>query len=145
MALISLLLHVHKNKSLHRFAGGFAAPEHPLYVQRIGAGISCANANCITHDPAERQYAANKFYVIADDSPQRCTLRCLYCETDIEADASTHFVVGDATRKTYSPGLSALAQAPADRLRHLIVYDSEAAAEATGFRPREFRKRARTG
>ena len=29
MALISLLLHLHKNKSLHKFAGGFAKPAHP--------------------------------------------------------------------------------------------------------------------
>jgi aspartate carbamoyltransferase catalytic subunit len=145
MALISLLLQRHKSKSLYRFAGGFAAPDHPLYVQRIGTGISCANPNCITHDPAERQYAANKFYVIADETPHRCILRCLYCETDIEAAASAHFVVADATRKTYSPGLSALAQAPADRLRHLVVYDSDTEAEAAGFRPREFRKRARAG
>ncbi|HXX05059.1 MAG TPA: hypothetical protein VEJ37_12105 [Xanthobacteraceae bacterium] len=145
MALISLLLQLHKNKSLHEFAGGFAEPEHPLYVQRIGTGISCVNANCISNDPAERQYAANKFHVLADHSPQRCTLRCLYCETDIEAEAAAHFVVGDAARKTYSPGLSGLALAPADKLRHLIVYNNEADAEAAGFRPRERRKKAHAG
>src|SRR6202050_1681541 len=64
MALISLLLHLHKNKSLHQFAGGFAKPDHPVYVQPIGTGIACDNKNCITHEPSERQYAANKFYVI---------------------------------------------------------------------------------
>ena len=32
-------------------------------------------------------------------------LRCLYCETDIDAEAAAHFVVGDTARKTYSPGL----------------------------------------
>ena len=66
MALISLLLHLHKNKSLHQFPGGFAKPEHPIYVQPIGTGIQCANANCIVCDPAERQYAANKFYVVEE-------------------------------------------------------------------------------
>lgn len=143
MALISLLLHLHRNKSLYKFPGGFAQPDYPLYAQPIGTGIPCANPNCITNDPAERQYAANKFYVMADNSPQRCTLRCLYCETDIEAEAAAHFVVSDTTRKTYSTGLSALAHAPADRLRHLIVHDSEAGAEAAGFRPRERGKKAR--
>src|SRR5271156_1706290 len=47
MALISLLLHLHKNKSLHQFPGGFAKPEHPIYAQPIGTGIQCANTNCI--------------------------------------------------------------------------------------------------
>jgi aspartate carbamoyltransferase catalytic subunit len=36
MALISLLLHLHKSKSLHKFAGGFAQPDHRLQVQPIG-------------------------------------------------------------------------------------------------------------
>src|ERR1700685_14621 len=41
MALISLLLRLHKNKSLHQFAGGFSKPAYPVYVQPIGTGISC--------------------------------------------------------------------------------------------------------
>src|SRR5580658_6673617 len=68
MALISLLLHLHKNKSLHKFAGGFSKPEYPVYAQPIGTGMQCGNGNCIVADPAERQYAANKFHVIEDAS-----------------------------------------------------------------------------
>ena len=60
MALISLLLHLHKNKSLHQFNGGFAEPDYPVYAQPIGTGLQCDNANCITGDPSERQYAANQ-------------------------------------------------------------------------------------
>jgi hypothetical protein len=145
MALISLLLHLHKNKSLHKFAGGFAEPDHPLYVQPIGTGVQCANSNCITCDPAERQYAANKFYVVEEDSPQRCMLRCLYCETDIEAEAAAHFVVCDTTRKTFSPGLASLLRAPAEKLKHLVIQNSEADAEAAGFQPRESGKKVRIG
>jgi Aspartate/ornithine carbamoyltransferase, Asp/Orn binding domain/Aspartate carbamoyltransferase regulatory chain, metal binding domain len=145
MALISLLLHLHRNKSLHKFVGGFAKAEHPVHVQPIGLGIECVNPNCITRDPAERQYAANKFYVVDEDSPQRCRLRCLYCETDIEAEAAAQFVVSDVTRKTYSTGLAALARAPADKLKHFIIHADEAQAEAAGFAPRETRKNARTG
>ena len=136
MALISLLLQLHKNKSLHRFVGGFAKPDHPLYVQPIGTGIQCANANCITRDPAERQYAANKFYVVADNSPMRCMLRCLYCETDIEAEAAAPLVVGDIVRKTFSPRLASLLGAPAEKLKHLVIYNSEADAAAAGLHPR---------
>ncbi len=145
MALISLLLQLHKNKSLHKFVGGFAEPDHPIYVQPIGTGIQCANANCITRDPAERQYAANKFYVVENNSPQRCMLRCLYCETDIEAEAAANFVVGDTVRKTFSPGLVSLLVAPAEKLKHLVVYNSEADAEAAGLHPRYSATKANAG
>ncbi len=145
MALISLLLHLHKNQTLHKFSGGFAQPDHSLYVQPIGTGVQCANLNCITCDPAERQYAANKFYIVEDNSPQRCKLRCLYCETDIEAEAAAHFVVCDTTRKTYLPGLAPLVRAPAEKLKHLVIHRSEADAEAAGFLPRESGKKVRAG
>src|SRR5208282_5260949 len=88
MALISLLLHLHKNKSLHKFSGGFAKPEHPIYAQPIGTGLQCANTNCIVADPAERQYAANKFYLVDEPSGHACKFRCVYCEKDIEDDAA---------------------------------------------------------
>ena len=145
MALISLLLHLHKNKSLHQFAGGFAKPDHPVYAQPIGTGLQCGNANCIVCDPAERQYAANKFYVIEEVSQQRCKLRCVYCETDIEDEAAAHFVVADTTRKTFSPGLAALARAPAEKLKHLVIYRNEAEATAAGFQARESTKKVRIG
>jgi hypothetical protein len=145
MALISLLLHLHRNKSLHTFAGGFAPPEHPIYVQPIGTGVQCGNDNCITVDPAERQYAANKFYVVQEHSLQRCRLRCLYCETDIEAADAAHFVVADTTRKTFSPGLASLLRTPAEKLKHFIIHSDEAAALAAGFHPRERAKKAGAG
>jgi hypothetical protein len=145
MALISLLLDLHKNKSLRKFAGGFDEPEHPVYVQPIGIGIHCANPNCIVSDPAERQYAANKFYIVEPSAAPGCKLRCLYCETDVEEEAAARFVVGDITRKTFSPGLSALAKTPADKLKHLVVHKSEADAEAAGFQPRQGRKKIRVG
>src|SRR5580704_1548575 len=120
MALISLVLHLHKNKSLHKFSGGFAKPDHPVYVQPIGTGVHCHNKNCITHDPAEAQYAANKFYVIEGNPEQGQQpghrLRCVYCEADIEEDVTSGFVTADTTRKTFSPGVAALTRAAAERL-----------------------------
>jgi len=145
MALISLLLHLHKNKSLHQFSGGFAKPEHAIYVQPIGTGITCGNHNCIVADPAERQYAANKFYVVEDEARAHCKLRCVYCETDIEEEAAAQFVVADTTRKTFSPGLSALSRLLTERLKHLVIYRGEADAVAAGFQPRENGKKARAG
>jgi aspartate carbamoyltransferase catalytic subunit len=143
MALISLLLHLHKNKSLHKFAGGFAKPEYPIYAQPIGTGLGCGNANCITCEPAERQYAAHKFYVIPGNARERIRLRCVYCESDIDEEATEQFVVADATRKTFWPGPSVLAHAASDRLKNLIVFRSEADAIAAGFAPRETGGKAR--
>jgi hypothetical protein len=138
MALISLLLHLHKNKSLHKFPGGFAKPDYPVYAQPIGTGLHCANQNCITCDPAESQYAANKFYVVQRTDRHDIKLRCAYCETDIEAEtADTAFVVADTSRKTFSSGLAALTKAPAEKLKHLVIYRSESDAEAAGFHVRE--------
>jgi Aspartate carbamoyltransferase regulatory chain, metal binding domain len=130
---------------LHRYLGGFDRPEHRLYVQPIGTGIHCANPNCITCDPAERQYAANKFYLVEEPSPPGFRLRCLYCETDIDEGAAAHFVVADPARKTYALGLGALTRVPVEKLRHFVIYTSEAEAAAAGFQPRENGKRARTG
>ncbi len=145
MALISLLLHLHKNKSLHQFTGGFAKPDYPVYVQPIGTGIQCGNANCIANDQAERQYAASKFYVIGEHSPKRCKLRCLYCETDIDEDATAPFVVADTTRRTFSHGLASLARMSSEKMTHHVIYRNEAEALAEGFQPRETRKKAHSG
>jgi aspartate carbamoyltransferase catalytic subunit len=146
MALISLLLHLHKTKSLGRFGGGFAKSDHPVYAQPIGIGLQCDNPNCITGDPAERQYAANKLYVIEEDSPQHARLRCVYCEKDVDDEAARDLVVADTTRKTFAPGLAALVRAAADKLRHLVIHRNGADALAAGFAPRESGgKKARTG
>jgi aspartate carbamoyltransferase catalytic subunit len=145
MALISLLLHLHKNKSLHQFSSGFAKPEHPIYAQPIGTGITCGNHNCIVADPAERQYAANKFYVVEDEARAHCKLRCVYCETDVEEEAAAQLVVSDSARKTFSHGLGALSRLPTERLKHLVIHRSEADAVAAGLQPRDNGKKARAG
>ena len=111
MALISLLLHLTEQIAA-QFAGGFAKPDHPVYMQPIGTGVQCGNDNCITRDPAERQYAANKFYVVEEHSAQRCKLRCLYCETDVEADAAAHFVVADTCAGLFRPASSRSCRPP---------------------------------
>jgi aspartate carbamoyltransferase catalytic subunit len=145
MALISLLLHLHKDKSLREFDSGFAKPDHPVYVQPIGTGLSCDNPNCITGDPAERQYAANKFYVVEDKGPRPVTLRCAYCEKDVGEHTATDFVVADTTRKTFSPDLAVLTHTTAEKLKHFVVYGSAADAAAAGFEPRDGNKRVRAG
>ena len=136
MALISLILHLHRNKTLREFDSGFARPAHPVYRQPIGAGLQCDNPNCITGDPSERQYAANKFYVVAEEGPQRCTLRCVYCEKDVDDHAASNFVVGDTMKHSYTEGLGSLCRASDDKLRHLVIHRSASDAAAAGFAPR---------
>ncbi len=143
MALISLLLHLHRNKTIREFDSGFAKSKHPIYAQPIGVGLHCDNPNCITADPAERQYAANKFYVVEEDSPQACRLRCVYCEKDVDAEAASGFVVGDMTKQTYSDGLGALVRGSEDRLRHLVIHRNAKAAAEAGFVSRTPRTKAR--
>jgi aspartate carbamoyltransferase catalytic subunit len=142
MALISLLLHLHQNKSLHQFPGGFAKPEYPVYAQPIGTGIQCGNANCIVADPAERQYAANKFYVVEDPSQQHCELRCVYCETDVDEHARAPFVVADTARKTFSAGLDELLHVTGEKVKHFVIYSCAAEAVAAGFQQRTPGKKA---
>jgi aspartate carbamoyltransferase catalytic subunit len=78
MVLISQLLEL-SDAPLARFDGGFRRAAHPI-EQLDEADIRCANANCIVHDPHERPYARNKFYLL--QSPEQ-KFRCFYCETDI--------------------------------------------------------------
>jgi aspartate carbamoyltransferase catalytic subunit len=137
MALIALLLHLQKNNSLARYSGGFAKPDHPVYAQPIGTGLQCDNPNCITGDPSERQYAANKFYLVEKDTALHWALRCVYCEKDIDEEAAGEFVVADTGRKAFTPGLATLTRTSNEKLRHLVIYRNAADALAAGFAPRE--------
>ena len=67
----------------------------------------------------------------------------MYCEKDVDEDAARHFVVADTVRKTFTAGLAAIARAPVDKLRHLIIHHHEADALAAGFQPRESGKKVR--
>ena len=143
MALITMLLGLKKNKSLQAFPDGFAKPEYPLYRQSINTGLRCLNDNCISRDPSEQHYAANKFYVVRSAAGDACRLRCLYCETDIEEEVAKNFVVCDAAKHHYTRGLDQILHASDERLRHMIIYESEAAAERDGHHARATTRAAR--
>ena len=125
MALISLLLNLKKNKSLQKFSDGFVKPDHPIYCQPIGTGIQCVNENCISRDPSEQRYAANKFYLVRARQSNTCRLRCVYCETDIEDDAARNFVVADTSKQTYTDGIDHLLKASAEKLKSLVIQNPE--------------------
>jgi hypothetical protein len=133
MALITMLLGI-KKKPLQQYPDGFAEPRYPVYHKPIGIGLSCINGNCISCDPAEQRYAANKFYIVP--SGNSCRLRCVYCETDIEDEVAKDFVVTDTGRQHYVHGIDSLTHASEERLRHLTIHASEADAEKDGHRAR---------
>jgi hypothetical protein len=126
MALISLLLGLHKGKSLHQFEGGFDRQRFPLYEQPRTLGIHCANKNCIVHEPMESQYVRNRFHVVK--TAAGCLLRCVYCESDIES-----FVVAHKKNKWYVKDTSLLLRDGEHALRELIVFADESEARESGF------------
>jgi aspartate carbamoyltransferase catalytic subunit len=132
MALISLLLGLHKGKSLHKFEGGFDKRRFPLYDQPRSVGMHCINKNCIVHEPMESQYVRNRFHVL--DSPGGCMLRCGYCETDVD-----RFVVAHKKNKWFTKDATVLLRHDEHHLRELIVFADEADARAEGF---HFRRNA---
>jgi hypothetical protein len=129
MALISLLLGL-KGKSLNKFEGGFERKPFPVYDQPRSIGIACANANCIVHEPMERQYVRNKFFIVKG-AADACKLRCVYCENDID-----EFVVASKKNKWFSSEVAQLLRPDEAHLKDLVVFENEAAALAAGLHSR---------
>ncbi len=133
MALISLLLGL-KGKSLHKFEGGFEKPKFPLYDQPRNIGISCANKNCIVHEPMERPYVRNRFHLLTGDTPPECKLRCVYCDNDIE-----EFVGASKKNKWYANDAAVLLREVENNFKDLVAFATEPDAIAAGF---HFRRHA---
>jgi hypothetical protein len=128
MALISLLLGLHKGKSLHKFEGGFEKEKLPIYDQPRSVGMHCHNKNCIVHEPMEAQYVRNRFFIVKTDAGESCKLRCVYCESDVEK-----FVVAHKKNKWFTKDRDMLLRPDEQHQRELIVFADEADARAAGF------------
>jgi aspartate carbamoyltransferase catalytic subunit len=98
MALIDTLLQRDARAALERYAGGFAAPRRALYDRPSSAGLRCTNPNCIVHDPLERDYTRNKFWLLEGGPANARRLRCVYCEAIASAA-----VVGNAKKQEFAP------------------------------------------
>jgi aspartate carbamoyltransferase catalytic subunit len=127
MALIALLLGLHKSKSLNKFEGGFETPSVLLYEQPLAVGIRCLNANCISHESMEAPYVRNKFYVLKANT-RNAKLRCVYCESDID-----QFVVAHKKHKWFTDDCAALASAASDHLKELVVFADANEATESGY------------
>ncbi len=131
MALIALLLGLKKTPPLAEEAA--TRPEYPIYQRE--SGIRCPNPRCVSVQETEIKYLKPTFKIIGFEP---LTLRCLYCEHGFEPKyvASTEWHEGKAETKRYHSAHSHLVKKI--RPENLILFESEQAAEAAGFRPGHF-------
>ena len=141
MALISLLLNLNKNTSLHKFPGGFAKPEHPLYAAADRHRHRLRQSKL--HHQRSNRTAIRRPQILrrgaAGGEAQQAALPLL---RDRRRSARPPHVVADTVRRTFSPGVETLLHASADKLKNVVIYPSEADARAAGFTPRESAKKA---
>ena len=146
MALISLLLHLHKNKSLHKFAGGFAKPEHPLYVQPIGTGIQLRQSQTASPAIPPNANTPPTSSTSWSESPRERVQAALPLLRDRYRGGGRRAI---RRRRHHAEDVfaadGALTRAPAEKLKHLVIYGSEADAEAARFTARQPLKSARAG
>jgi aspartate carbamoyltransferase catalytic subunit len=137
MALIALLADIRKDDRLTEFDGGFIDSEMPIYSQPTDIGIRCANANCIVHDPMERQYTRNKFILIRHPGATRHRLRCVYCESDID-----DFVAVNGTKRKVLDEDREISEAIAHNLQNLLLFNNAADARDQGHAGKPARKKS---
>ena len=128
MALIALVMGLIKDKALQRFAGGFAQSKAAIYEDVAREGVGCRNSNCITHDPLERSSVYPKFELVPAPTSSKCTLRCHYCETDLD-----DFVIAERTTGRVRDDLNAMQGMSAKDLQRVLVFADEEAARAAGY------------
>jgi hypothetical protein len=127
MALIDLL--TRRSDGLARTDTGFGEAARTLYDRPNDVGMRCANDNCIVHDPLEKHYTRNKFWLLPG-AEGRQRLRCIYCEADSEAA-----IVGHAKKHEFHTADGA------EITEDTVFFRDEEAAHAAGYRDRR-KKRA---
>ena len=124
MALIAKVLGIAPFKSVHVASGG----SPPAY--RHEHGILCPNERCITHNPAEQRYLAQRAHVLLRDGFR---LRCAYCDAQIPVA-----VIGNRKSKTYERGEES---SRPFRLGDTAFFRNEEEARRAGYRPKAEHRR----
>jgi len=132
MALISLLLGLHADRTLARFDGGFEKSRFVLYDQRLSHGIRCQNRNCIVHEEKEAPYVRNKFHLVKEQGPDGNKLRCFYCESDID-----EFVIANKKNKWYTRNTADLVMVTDQNVKEFVFFAEESDAIGNGFHARK--------
>lgn len=104
--------------------------DYPVY--RRGFGVRCTNPGCVSTQESEARYIRPEFRIV-DYRP--LTLRCAYCEHEVHPPyiASSDWHEGKLETKKYHGAGSQWARRI--KAENLIIFDSEAEAEAHGFKP----------
>ncbi len=129
MALIALLLGI---KELPTTTGELVEQkvEYPVYSRETG--IRCPNSRCVSLQDTEQKYIKHEFKIV---NREPLTLRCIYCEHGFEPKfvASTEWHEGTLEGKKYHRADSYWAKKI--KPENLIIFSSESAAEALGYKP----------
>lgn len=106
---------------------------YPIY--RRESGIKCSNPKCVSVQPTETKYLKPEFKIV---NFKPFTMRCTYCEHGFEPKyiASTEWHEGIAAAKKYHGADSHWTQQI--KPENLIVFNSAADAEASGYKPSRF-------
>ncbi len=131
MALLAAMLGVRKIK-----VPDVESPpsvNYPRYRQRPVP--ACTNPRCVTRQVTETKYLEPEYLIVNTDP---LTLRCAYCEHGIEPKyiASSEWHEGKAESKKYHDAASHWVKTI--HPENLIVFNSEAEAQAHGFKPSHY-------
>ena len=107
--------------------------DYPVY--RHDSGTRCPNPKCVSVQDTEIKYLKPEFKIV---NCQPLTLRCIYCEHGFEPKyiASSEWHEGTLDTKTYHSADSHWAKKI--RPENLIVFNTEAEAQAHGFKPSHY-------
>ncbi len=107
--------------------------DFPVYQR--DSGVRCSNPRCVSIQKTETRYLKPEFKIV-DLEP--LTLRCVYCEHGIEPKyiASSEWHEGRTDTKKYHRADSHWLKQI--RPENLIVFESEEAARAYGFKPSHY-------
>ena len=130
MALLALLLGI---KEISPTEEPLPQINYPVY--RRDSGLRCPNPRCVSVQETERKYLKPEFKIVKN-SP--LTLRCVYCEHGFEPKyiASSDWHEGKIETKKYHSADSHWVRKI--KPENLIIFDSESAAKARGFKPSHY-------
>jgi len=107
--------------------------DYPLYRRDLGP--TCPNPKCVSIQETETKYLKPEFKIV---NTKPLTLRCVYCEHGFEPKfvASADWHEGKLDTKKYHSADSHWTRTI--RPENLIVFDTEEAAQAHGFKPSHY-------
>ncbi len=133
MALMSLLLGTKEISIPSEITCPTPKTDYPSY--QGNSEVRCPNPKCVSIQETELKYLKSEFKIV-DREP--LTLRCVYCEHGFEPKfvASSDWHEGKLENKKYHSAGSHWARTI--KPENLILFNSESAAEAHGFKPSHY-------